>query len=38
MIILEAILTFFEASFIFEAVGAVSKICSRLNSNHHKQI
>jgi hypothetical protein len=35
MIIFESTLTTFEASFIFEAAGAVSKIGSSLKSNHH---
>jgi hypothetical protein len=38
MIIFDLTLTTFEASFIFEAAGAVSKIGSSLKSNHHWQI
>ncbi len=38
MIIFESTLTTFEASIIFEAAGAVSKIDSSLKSNHHWQI
>jgi hypothetical protein len=38
MIIFESILTTFEASFIFEAAGAVAKIDSSLILNHYKQI
>jgi len=33
MTILES---FFEASFVFEAAGAVAKIGARLKPNHHK--
>jgi hypothetical protein len=36
--IFESALTIFEASFIFEAAGAVSKIGLSLKSNHHWQI
>ncbi len=35
MVIYEALLTTFEASFIFESSGAVTKICSSLKQNHH---
>jgi hypothetical protein len=38
MIIFELSLATFEASFIFEAAGAVSKIGLSLKSNHHWQI
>ncbi len=38
MINFDLILTTFEASFIFEAAGAVVKIGLSLKSNHHLQI
>jgi len=38
IIIVESLLTTFEASLIFEAVGAEVKIGSRLKSYHQKQI
>ena len=38
VIIKESLLTTFEVSIIFEAVGALAKICSSIKPNHHNQV